>query len=136
MLFFFWVRRFVRLFFVWRRVVSQPSTLYMTWYVILLYSAVRRIYVPGMYSCIQSAAAAAAAAAVAAAAVCCYTVVAAAAAAASCCCSSPCAGWQICCWFIASDSTVLFLFFQRRFSFNLPLDSTVAFTASIFLHPR
>lgn len=40
-----------------------------------------------------------------------------------------------CCWFI--ESTVFFLFFtQTRFIPGVTLNSTVAFTASIYLHPR
>ena len=35
-------------------------------------------------------------------------------------------------WFISSDSSVLFLFIETRFNFNVPLGSTVAFTASMF----
>ena len=74
--------------------------------------------------------------------VCCYTAVAATAAA-CCCCSSSYAGWQnFFPWFTASDSSVFSLFFQTRFFLSLPLGSTVAFSASIFLliihviHPR
>ena len=43
---------------------------------------------------------------------------------------------QICCWFIESDPSVFFLFIQTRFIFYVPLGSTVAFTASICLHPQ
>ena len=53
--------------------------------------------------------------------VCCYTADAAAAAT-CCCCSSSCAGWQnLLLWFAASDSSVLFLFIQTPFIFNIPL---------------
>ena len=40
---------------------------------------------------------------------------------------------KICCWFIESDSCVLFLFIQTRFIFYAPLGITVAFSASICL---
>ena len=43
---------------------------------------------------------------------------------------------KFCYWLNESDSSVLFLFIQTRFSFNVPHDSTVAFTASICLRPR
>jgi len=43
---------------------------------------------------------------------------------------------QICCWLIESDPSVFFLFIQTRLLFNVPLGSTVAFAASICLHPR
>ena len=43
---------------------------------------------------------------------------------------------KFCCWFIKSDSSVLFLLIQTRIVFSVPLASTVAFTASICLHPR
>ena len=56
----------------------------------------------------------------------------AAAAAACCCCSSSCAGWQnLFPWFIASNSSVLFLFIPLRIIFNVPLGCTVAFTAPV-----
>ena len=32
---------------------------------------------------------------------------------------------QICCWFIEYDPSVLFLFIQTRFIFDVPLGSTV-----------
>ena len=66
-------------------------------------------------------------------------------AAACCCCSSSCAGWQnLLLWFIASDSSVFFPFIQTRFTFNVPLGSTVAFLQRRFctyntyhiIHPR
>ena len=67
--------------------------------------------------------------------VCCYNTAVAAAATACCCCSSSCAGWQsLLLWFVASDSSVFFLFIKIRFIFNVPLDSTIAFTASIFTY--
>ena len=40
---------------------------------------------------------------------------------------------QICCWFIESDPSVVFLFIQTRFTSDVPLGSTVAFTTSICL---
>ena len=40
---------------------------------------------------------------------------------------------KICCWFIASDSSVLFLSIQTLFIFNVHLGSDVAFAASICL---
>ena len=43
---------------------------------------------------------------------------------------------QVCCCFIESDPSVLFLFIQTRFIFYIPLGSTVVFTASIYLRPR
>ena len=55
-------------------------------------------------------------------------------AAACCCCSSSCAGWRnLFLWFIASDSSVFFLFVQTRYIFNVPRGSTVACTTSIYL---
>ena len=64
--------------------------------------------------------------------VCCY-IAFAAAAAACCCCSSSCAWWQdLFPWFTASDPSVLFLFIPTRCIFNVPLGSTVAFSASLF----
>ena len=86
-------------------------------------------------------------------------------AAACCCCSPQCAGWQnLFPWFTASDCSVFFHLIQTRFFFNVvpvhlipvfssssfkhdflfnvPLGSTVAFSASIILpiihiiHPR
>ena len=41
---------------------------------------------------------------------------------------------KIVCWFIESGSSVFFLFTQTRFTFNVLLGSTVAFTASICLY--
>ena len=43
---------------------------------------------------------------------------------------------KFCCWFVESDPSVFFLFIQTRFLFDVPLGSTVAFTASICLHSR
>ena len=42
----------------------------------------------------------------------------------------------LCRWFIESDSinSVFFLFIQSQFIFNVPLGSTIAFTASICLY--
>ena len=74
--------------------------------------------------------------------VCCYTVLDAAAAA-CCCCWSSCAGWQnLFPWFTAPDCGIFFHLIRTRINFNVPLGSTVAFSASIFLplihivHPR
>ena len=64
--------------------------------------------------------------------VCCYTAVAVAAAA-CCCCSSSCANGKIC--FRGSLHLIpVFSFSSSKhdFIFNVPLDSTVAFSASIF----
>ena len=72
---------------------------------------------PGMYLCIQSAVAAAVAA------LCCNT------AAVRHCLPDG----KSCCWFIESDPpSVFFLFIQTRFIFDVPLGSTVVFSASIF----
>ena len=52
----------------------------------------------------------------------------------SCCWSSSCAGWQnLFPWFTASDSSALLLFIQTRCFLDVPLCSTVVFSASIFL---
>ena len=63
---------------------------------------------------------------------CSIAVVAAAAAAAAAVLPLPAAvrrlvpDGKICCWFIESDPSVFFLFFQTRFVFSVPLGSTVA----------
>ena len=109
----------------------------MTWYVILLYSAVRRIYVPGMYSCIQSAAAAAAAAALCAAILPLLLLLLLLAAAACYCCLLllfviVCRMTKI----VAGKLNlipVFFFFIQTRFFFYVRVGSTVAFTVPICL---
>ena len=81
-----------------------------------------------VFICIQRTAA------VAAAALCCYTADAAAAAAAAVRHRVP--DGKICYWFIESDPSVFFVLIQNTIYFNAPFGSTVAFTASICLHPR
>ena len=44
-----------------------------------------------------------------------------------------CGMTQFVVWSIASDSSVLFLFIHTRFLFNVPLGSTVACAAPIYL---
>ena len=80
---------------------------------------------------IQSAAAAAASIAAASAAAALYC-------GCCCCCLSCVPDDKICCWFIESDSSVLFLFIHTRFIFTVLFDSIVAFTAKFLpiMHPR
>ena len=83
-----------------------------------LYAAVRRanmyLYIPARYSC-----------QVFLLLLCVLLYCCCCCAATACCCSSSCPGWQnLFLWFLASDSSVFFLFIQTRFVLNVPLGST------------
>ena len=92
-----------------------------------LYAAVRRanmyLYIPARYSC-----------QVFLLLLCVLLYCCCCCAATACCCSSSCPGWQnLFLWFLASDSSVFFLFIQTRFIMYVPLGSTIALAASIYV---
>ena len=129
--FFFWCAVFSELFLLGTvcALTKEYLDLIDCNYATELYAAVRRtsmhMYIPAMFLpllllCVLLSA-----------------VVAAAAAACCRCCSSSCARWQnLLLWFVASDSSDLFLFVvqARLFFMYVSLGNTVAFAASIYLY--
>ena len=112
-LFFFGVPLSFHLFFVWRRVITKPSTSRI-WYITPHDVYTWHVFINTECCCCS---------------VCCYTAADVAAAAVR----HHVRDGKNCCWFIESNSSVFFLFIQTRFIFNVPLVSAVAFTASICL---